>query len=471
MSQNAHIATDANLVSRYAERVRAQRHRPLPELSCLRQSNGLQTFGRAPITRKRARSDRSKRAITTLMATAIMAAAAPSMTAQASSTYEIQSGDTLTDIAQQHGVSIDDLIRINGISDPDLIHAGAQLRLSDADQDDYEIREGDTVYEIKSGDTLYGIATAHGVSLGDLITINEIESEDMIYVGDFLIIPTGESDDDHTVDEAPAGQQSDDQAGDESHIVSLHLVATGETPSGIALRYGITVDQLMRANGLSNGDIIRSGEMLRIPDASWDPSQNGTTVDHASTETDQATLENMPVHQQSLTQSSQPAAMSIATSYWGQQVSEWVFIENMPYHQNPHRGYRGDMDGKSGGTKHYGVYPKPLSAILSNYGFVGEEFYTMGDPAELKERIDRGQPVMVWMTEGATQQNRFFEWYQGERFTLVPHQHVVVVYGYDDENIYVSDPGTGQYAAYSWNAFINSWSQFDGMSMAVYPKG
>ncbi|MDE0653716.1 MAG: LysM domain-containing protein [bacterium] len=41
--------------------------------------------------------------------------------------YEIQPGDTLFSIARQFGVSLDELVEINNIENPDLINAGQQL--------------------------------------------------------------------------------------------------------------------------------------------------------------------------------------------------------------------------------------------------------------------------------------------------------------------------------------------------------
>ena len=43
--------------------------------------------------------------------------------------YTIQSGDTLSEIAQIFGVSVDDLISFNAISNPDAIEAGQVLKV------------------------------------------------------------------------------------------------------------------------------------------------------------------------------------------------------------------------------------------------------------------------------------------------------------------------------------------------------
>ncbi len=44
-----------------------------------------------------------------------------------------------------------------------------------------------------------------------------------------------------------------------------HVVQPGETLFRIALRYGVTVDLLAEANGLSNPTLIRPGQVLKIP--------------------------------------------------------------------------------------------------------------------------------------------------------------------------------------------------------------
>lgn len=44
-----------------------------------------------------------------------------------------------------------------------------------------------------------------------------------------------------------------------------HVVQEGETLSTIARRYGVTVETIMQVNGLSNANLIRVGQRLRIP--------------------------------------------------------------------------------------------------------------------------------------------------------------------------------------------------------------
>lgn len=44
-----------------------------------------------------------------------------------------------------------------------------------------------------------------------------------------------------------------------------HIVQAGETLWAIAARYGVTMNELMRANGITNPDYVYVGQRLRIP--------------------------------------------------------------------------------------------------------------------------------------------------------------------------------------------------------------
>ena len=44
-----------------------------------------------------------------------------------------------------------------------------------------------------------------------------------------------------------------------------HVVRRGDTLSGLAKRYGVSVSELRQANGMSEGETLKAGEALRIP--------------------------------------------------------------------------------------------------------------------------------------------------------------------------------------------------------------
>ncbi len=63
----------------------------------------------------------------------------------------------------------------------------------------------------------------------------------------------------------------------------------------------------------------------------------------------------------------------------------------------------------------------------------------------------------------------FYDWTSdGTRYQLTPYMHVVVIYGYDDWGVYVSDPGNGALDYWDWAAFEGMWGVMDGMALSVH---
>ena len=51
-------------------------------------------------------------------------------------------------------------------------------------------------------------------------------------------------------------------------LAGIHVVQAGETLSSIALRYGVTVQAIMTANGIDNANLVYVGQRLQIPGGS-----------------------------------------------------------------------------------------------------------------------------------------------------------------------------------------------------------
>lgn len=113
-------------------------------------------------------------------------------------TYTVKSGDTLSKIAVQYGVTVANLKQWNGLSS-DLIYAGQKLIIKGTDkvpvqrQERNNQSEPDTsgqttiVYTVKAGDTLGKIARTYGVTVNNLKQWNGLTS-DLIYAGQKLSI-------------------------------------------------------------------------------------------------------------------------------------------------------------------------------------------------------------------------------------------------------------------------------------------
>ena len=99
----------------------------------------------------------------------------------------VQRGDSLSGIAAEYGVTLSALIEANNISDPDTVHVGQELLVPGATRP--ITPTGPVVVTVQSGDSLSAIAAEHGVSVSALMNANGITNPDLISVGQELTIP------------------------------------------------------------------------------------------------------------------------------------------------------------------------------------------------------------------------------------------------------------------------------------------
>lgn len=99
-------------------------------------------------------------------------------------TYIVKSGDTLSGIGSKFGVSYQKIAADNNISNPNLIHPGQVLKIY-TDQPQQPVYE---TYIVKSGDTLSEIAQQFGTSVNKIASDNGIKNVNLITVGQKLKI-------------------------------------------------------------------------------------------------------------------------------------------------------------------------------------------------------------------------------------------------------------------------------------------
>ncbi len=189
-------------------------------------------------------------------------------------------------------------------------------------------------------------------------------------------------------------------------------------------------------------------------------------VRQASAQHDALIIDGMPSVTQWYSLSCEYAAAAAVTLYWGELVSQDDFLKEVPEDPNPHKGFRGNINGPFGGIDDYGIYAEPLVQVLERRGYNAEVFY--GGVERLKYEIDEEHPVVVWITTGRyTERPTYQREYGGEVFKLVPSEHSVVVYGYDGDGVYIMDVSDGGFYHTPWDSFLMRWGYFDQMALAI----
>ncbi len=197
----------------------------------------------------------------------------PLLKVQGQTYYTVQPNDTIYGIAQRYGLSPDTLMRMNNLSsslidvgDLLMIEGAGSTQPSSSTPSSSPSQSGAT-YVVQPGDTLYNIARAYGLSLDQLKAMNGLSSN-YIFAGDQLAVASGGT--------TSVGQSSTGQVGQGSSTSQgNYTISPGDTLSGIAQYYGVSVEQLKAWNGLVS-DLIYPGYRLSIYGNSTSQGQSVT---------------------------------------------------------------------------------------------------------------------------------------------------------------------------------------------------
>lgn len=192
--------------------------------------------------------------------------------------HRVRSGESLTGIARQHGVSVDTLRARNGLRGS-VIHPGdilmvprggaaaapvaearpdivAQLpeRLPPAGRATAPVRASAAPsarsHTVKPGDTLWGVARRYGVTVPALAAENGMNAQSQLVAGSRLKIPG-------------AGTTTAAKTAAESSRMT-YQVRRGDTLSQIAQRFNVTVAQLKSWNQIHQSSSLKAGQKIVV---------------------------------------------------------------------------------------------------------------------------------------------------------------------------------------------------------------
>lgn len=213
--------------------------------------------------------------------TALSFISAPSSHAQ-ESVHVVSPGEGLLGIARQYGVSLSDLLAHNGLSDPDFVYVGQYLSIPQTYAASYHTQSSNTRpaptwtqpetsgwITVSAGDSLSQIAYRHGMSMDELMRLNGLEDPNFVWVGQKLRVSGAATSQFSAQPEpvAPAAVSTTTigdatlprEAGD-----AFYVVRAGDTLSRIARTHGVSVQDLLVANGLPSPDFVWVGQRLRV---------------------------------------------------------------------------------------------------------------------------------------------------------------------------------------------------------------
>jgi len=178
--------------------------------------------------------------------------------------YTIQSGDSLSTIADKFGSSVADIKSANELNSnlliagksliiPQLINdtqtSSATQKIASASSTTRFNDNSISQYKIKSGDTLWSIARKYGVEPSTIAQWNNMGTRDTLVAGRSLRI----------------GSLPSSIARDEAEALRKigYQVQNGDSLSVIASRYNVSIDDILAWNKIS-GTSIKAGQELTL---------------------------------------------------------------------------------------------------------------------------------------------------------------------------------------------------------------
>lgn len=157
------------------------------------------------------------------------------------------------------GVQYTDRGEIRGISgyvdrdeytDDILLSDASKIPSTSTPNESNPVRYSDTItYTVKRGDTLSEIALRYGTTVSEIVSLNNnISNPNLIFPGEEFRIITNTT--------------NVDDVGDMNH--TIYTVKRGDTLSELALKYGTTVQEIVRLNNIENPNLIFVGQRLRL---------------------------------------------------------------------------------------------------------------------------------------------------------------------------------------------------------------
>jgi len=176
-------------------------------------------------------------------------------------------------------------------------------------------------------------------------------------------------------------------------------------------------------------------------------------------------IEDIKGRRQSMPLSCEARSAVDWAAYFGVEIDEKSFFNGLPIHDNPDKGFVGDVYGSWGQIppKDYGVHAGPVAQRLREYDLQAMHVRHMTFE-ELKAEIAAGRPVILWVVGHVSRGTPVpYTGSDGEETIVAKFEHTVIAIGYTQTKIIVLD-GAKEYNIYQ-GEFMKSWNVLENQAI------
>ncbi len=159
--------------------------------------------------------------------------------------HTVKSGETFWIISEKYGVDMYELLKKNNATENTVLNIGDEIVIPDGSSN-----ENLQKYIVQSGDTYWIISEKLGVTLNDLLEVNDANGDSMLLIGQEIMIPNS----------------TDNNNPDKPYIsYKTYTVQKGDDPWKIALKFEVPYSELLEVNNINENTMLNIGDTLKIP--------------------------------------------------------------------------------------------------------------------------------------------------------------------------------------------------------------
>lgn len=210
------------------------------------------------------------------------ATATPPVAQTIGGSYTIVAGDTVSGIAARHGVSASAILTANGLTAQSIIYPGQTLAIPSSAPAAVvpSTIAPSGVHLVSNGETVTSIAETHGVSLGALLAANGLSLDSTIFAGQSLVVPGAPA-----LGAVPASADTVVPMTAEMAANARTIVGVGRSLGvpeyGLVIALAAAAQESTLRN-LDWGDLDSVGLFQQRPSAGWGSVQQLTTPEYSA---------------------------------------------------------------------------------------------------------------------------------------------------------------------------------------------
>ncbi len=392
-----------------------------------------------------------------------------------STTYTVQSGDSVWGISNKFGITMDQLIQWNNIQN-NFIYPGQKLTIKGSQENGSSTNNsgnntnssgnagtsngGQTTgakYTVQSGDSVWKISNDHGITMAQLIEWNNIKNN-FVYPGQQLIVSNGGSSNTGANTGNTSGSNSSNSSSSNTASGTKHTVKAGDSVWSVSNKYGITMAQLIQWNNIQN-NFIYPGQQLTVSNSGSTNSASSNTGSSANTNNSSSANTGSSSSQGTYTVKAGESVWSVANKngITMNQLIEWNNIKNNFIYPGQQLIVKGgnSTNTNTGSTTSAAKPNTPNTSATTNTSSSGNTMYT----------VKAGESVWSVANKHHITMDQLIEWNNIKNNFIYPGQQVIVKKGSSQTTNQQSPAGSKTYTVKSGESV---WGVADshGITMA-----